>query len=253
MQGVPTATATGTPVTHYAELASTNVEAMRLAAVGVSTPHWIVADVQTAGKGRSGRQWLGSPGNLFASYVSSIDVPVSSAAQLSLVAAIAAFDAISALGLTRGAGLRLKWPNDILIGAAKAGGILVESTRLPARHDLCAIIGVGLNIADHPDISGRSVTSLAAHGLSVTPRDTLDALDGALARALAVWNAGRGFASIRAAWIERAGPLGELVSVNSADGTLTGAFAGLDEDGALFIVLEDGERRRCTYGDVTLA
>jgi len=253
VQGQPTATATGTPVTHYAELASTNVEAMRLATAGFADPCWIVADRQTAGKGRSGRHWLGDPGNLFASYMFTTDAPVASASQLSLVAGIAAFDAVAALGLARADGLRLKWPNDILIGQAKAGGILVESTSLPGSRDLCAIIGIGLNIAGHPDIAGRSVTSLAAHGVAVTAREALDAVDAALNRARAAWQAGQGFAETRAAWLERAGPLGEPISVSTADGTLTGAFAGIAEDGALFIVLEDGERRRCTYGDVTLA
>jgi BirA family biotin operon repressor/biotin-[acetyl-CoA-carboxylase] ligase len=246
------ATAAGTPVAHHAELASTNVEAMRLATSGEAGPLWVMADVQTGGKGRSGRAWVGERGNLFASYLLTTEAPITRAHQLALVAGVAAFDAIAALGLGRDQGLRLKWPNDILIGTAKAGGILVESTSLPGRRDLSAVVGVGLNMGAHPDIAGREVTSLATQGCSVTPRQALEALDVALTQALSLWDAAVGFASVREAWIDRAGPLGERMTVHGAEGLHTGFFAGLDEDGALFIVLEDGERRRCTYGDVTL-
>lgn len=245
-------TASGTRVAHYAEIGSTNAEAMRLGASGQAGPLWVVADEQSGGRGRSGRAWVSTAGNLFASYLFSTTVPIATAHQLSLVAGVATFEAISGLGLGRRHGLRLKWPNDILVGTSKVGGILVESSTMPTRGDLTVVIGVGLNLASHPQIEGREVTSLAANGCVVAPAGALDALDVALISALERWDGSRGFAAIRAAWLERCGPIGERISVQIHSGTLDGAFAGLDDDGALLIELDGGERQRCTYGDVTL-
>lgn len=226
---------------------------MRLAAAGELLPLWVNADLQTGGKGRSGREWISRPGNLFASYVLQTAVPIASAHQLSLVAGVAVFDALVMCGAGKHHGLRLKWPNDILLGTAKVGGILVESSTLPGRRDLTAVIGVGLNLAVHPDIEGREVSSLAAVGVAVGPGDALDAMDGALAAALALWDESRGFAVVRTAWLERCGPRGERLTVHLPQGAISGTFVGLDPDGALLVEIEGGEVRRCTYGDVTIA
>lgn len=243
----------GARIVHLAEVGSTNAEAMRIAAAGERGPLWVTADVQTGGKGRSGREWVSRPGNLFASYMHHTAAPIAAAHQLSLVAGVAVFDALAACGLTREQGLRLKWPNDILIGRAKAGGILVESSTLPGRRELTAVIGIGLNLASHPEIAGRDVTSLAAQGVAVDPRAALKALDAALAAALTLWGESRGFAAIRLAWLERCGPAGERLTVQMPQGAVTGAFVGLDPEGALLVEIEGGEVCRCTYGDVTIA
>jgi BirA family biotin operon repressor/biotin-[acetyl-CoA-carboxylase] ligase len=243
----------GARIVHLAEVGSTNAEAMRLAAAGEQPPLWVTADVQTGGKGRSGREWISRPGNLFASYMLQTTAPIAAAHQLSLVAGLAVFDALAACGLTREQGLRLKWPNDILIGRSKAGGILVESSTLPGRRELTAVIGIGLNLASHPEIAGRDVTSLAAQGVAVDPGAALKALDTALVAALKLWDESRGFTSVRSAWLERCGPAGERLMVQLPQGALTGAFVGLDLDGALLVEIEGGEVRRCTYGDVTIA
>ncbi|MDO9382959.1 MAG: biotin--[acetyl-CoA-carboxylase] ligase [Hyphomicrobiaceae bacterium] len=245
--------ALGTRVVHLAEVGSTNAEAMRLAAASEAGPLWVTADVQTGGKGRSGREWVSRPGNLFASYMFQTAAPIATAHQLSLVAGVAVFDALLTCGLGRQHGLRLKWPNDVLIGRAKAGGILVESSMLPGQPNLTAVIGIGLNLASHPEIAGRDVTSLAAQGVAVAPADALQALDAALTAALSLWDESRGFAAVRSAWLERCGAVGERLTVQLPQGAITGAFAGLDLDGALLVEIEGGEVRRCTYGDVTIA
>lgn len=246
-----TATPSGTRIIRYSEVASTNAEAMRLALMGEPAPFWVTADVQTAGKGRSGRSWSGSPGNLFASYVLRTVAPVALAHQLSLVAGVAAFDAVRVLGVYREAGLRLKWPNDLLVSRAKVGGILVESTMTPGQQ-LTAVIGIGLNLVSHPDIDGRQAGNIADHGAAAEPAQALMRLDDALTHALSLWQDGSGFAAIRTAWLDRAGPEGEAMTVQGTDNPISGRFAGLDDDGALLIEMEGGERRRCTYGDVTL-
>jgi BirA family biotin operon repressor/biotin-[acetyl-CoA-carboxylase] ligase len=68
-----------------------------------------------------------------------------------------------------------------------------------------------------------------------------------------IWHGGDGFAPVREAWLERAGPLGEAISVNAASGPVSGTFAGLDDDGALLLDTADGRQLSFAFGDVTLA
>lgn len=247
-----TETPAGTRIFRYTEVASTNAEAMRLALDGEPVPFWLTTELQTAGKGRSGRSWSGSAGNLFASYVLRTVAPPALAHQLSLVAGVAVYDAVRALSVSREAGLRLKWPNDLLVGRSKVGGILVESTMAPDKQ-LTVVIGVGLNLVSHPDIEGRETADLAGHGATAAPGEALMRLDDTLTYALQLWQDGSGFDTIRSLWLDRAGPEGEAITIQGTGQPVTGRYTGLDEDGALLIEMEGGERRRCTYGDVTLA
>jgi BirA family transcriptional regulator, biotin operon repressor / biotin---[acetyl-CoA-carboxylase] ligase len=239
---------------HLAETDSTNAEAMRRALAGEMGPMWVLTDRQNAGRGRSGRAWASLPGNLHASLILSPACPMARAPQLALVAGVAAIDAIRKAGaLAAPAGLRLKWPNDILIGSAKTGGILVESTTRAPGAGLAAVVGVGLNLAAAPAELGPAATYLAAHGLPLSPREALCFLAEAMEAWLAVWDEGAGFARVRAAWLERGGAPGEPLAVNGTEGRIEGRFVGLDDEGALLIVAADGRERRFAFGDVSLA
>jgi BirA family biotin operon repressor/biotin-[acetyl-CoA-carboxylase] ligase len=253
-----TASASGLPaphrLVHLAETDSTNAEAMRRALAGDRGPLWLLADRQTAGRGRSGRAWASAPGNLFASLMIETACPVARVGQLSLVAGVAAIDAIRRAGPLRPetARLRLKWPNDVLVGSAKVGGILVESSARVPDGDRVAVIGVGLNLAAVPAGLGPGATHLAAHGLTLSPPDALCFLAETMDHWLKTWNESAGFADVRAGWLERAGPVGEPLSVHGPEGPVAGRFAGLDDEGALRIALAEGGERRFSYGDVTL-
>ena len=133
---------------HLDEVDGTNAEAMRRVLAGERGRLWISADRQLSGRGRSGRSWASAPGNLFASVVATLDCPPAAAGQLSLVAGVAAIDAIRRAGEVPG--LRLKWPNDILVGNAKAGGILVESTSQPGRPATVAVSELALTSSRRP-------------------------------------------------------------------------------------------------------
>lgn len=251
MTRAPASLPQGCTLVEFDEIDSTNAEGLRRALAGDRGPTWILAHAQRAGRGRSGRAWATEPGNLFASLVVSVDAPPATAGQLSLVAGIAVVDAISRAGSV--AGLRLKWPNDILVGAAKVGGILVESTSRPSQPGLVAVIGIGLNLAAAPQDLGRTATFLAHHGLSLSPRDALCFLAQTMNERISNWNGGEGFAAVRADWLERAGPIGEALSVNAAQGSTSGTFAGLSDDGALLVDVPDGRQLSFSFGDVTLA
>jgi BirA family transcriptional regulator, biotin operon repressor / biotin---[acetyl-CoA-carboxylase] ligase len=239
---------------HLTETDSTNAEAMRRALAGEASPLWVLADRQISGRGRSGRAWASQPGNLFASLLVATACAPARAGQLSLVAGVATIDAIrkAAAAQAAPAGLRLKWPNDILIGSAKIGGILIESTTRSSGAERLAIVGIGLNLVSAPDGLGRAATFLSAHGLSLSPERALCFLAEAMDGWLRTWNDARGFAHVRSAWLERAGSIGEPLTVHSGGGIASGRFAALDEEGALVIAGPDGQVRRFTYGDVTL-
>lgn len=236
------------------ETASTNADAMRLARAGEALPLWVSAKRQTEGRGRAGRSWVSGDGNLQASLAALCTAPLPAAGQLSLVAGVALVDAIQSLSPASASGgaVRLKWPNDLLIGGAKAGGILVECTTLPNRAGFVAVIGFGVNVASAPANLGRAVTSLAHNGFSCTA----ELLNGALALKmddwLRRWQGPHGFTSVREAWLKVGGQLGEAIRVHGAAGPVSGTFQGLSSGGALIAAI-DGSLQTITYGDVMIA
>jgi len=235
---------------HIETVDGTNAEAMRRVLAGEHGPLWITADRQTAGKGRSGRGWASRPGNLFASYITAVRCPPAKAGQLSLVAGVAVYDAIARAGGVPG--LRLKWPNDILIGPAKAGGILIESTIRPGVAGTVAVVGIGLNLVSAPEDLGRSATFLAQHGLELSPQGALCFLAHTMKDWMTKWDDGADFVEVRQAWLERAGPLGEPLTVNAGATPVSGRFAGLDDSGALLLDSADGRQLSFSFGDVSL-
>lgn len=269
-------------ILRFDTLDSTNAEAMRQAQAGEYGPLWIVAARQMAGRGRSGRVWESLEGNLHATLLWRLACPAVVAPQLSLLAGVAVIDAIrdacGALdlgggdggGLSSGGlpptpnppqggggpvesrpGLRLKWPNDILIGGAKTGGILIE-TSTGRTGILAAAIGIGINLAFHPELADQRTTHLAAHGMTMDPKALLQSLAAHFGAWRIQWGEGRGFAMVREAWLDRAGPLGERVSVRGSGARVEGVYVGLDGDGALLIADGTASRRRITFGDVAL-
>jgi BirA family biotin operon repressor/biotin-[acetyl-CoA-carboxylase] ligase len=236
------------------EVGSTNREAFARAEAGEAGPLWIAARRQSAGRGRSGRRWASEPGNLYASLLQRLACPQSVVHQLSLLAGVAVVEAIAeAAGGAGIAGLRLKWPNDVLIGEAKCAGILPESHSGGRAAEVVVVIGIGINLVSHPSGLGRAATNLAAHGVSVTPEAMLGILAQTIQRWLGVWDCGRGFAAVRAAWLERGGAVGESLTVDTGRERIAGTFLDLDASGALVMRDTLGLERKLTFGDVTLA
>lgn len=233
----------------HQSLDSTNAEALRSASGDRMLPRWIAARRQTAGRGRSGRSWSDPTGNLAASLIFEPEVDVARLPEFALVAAVALYDAIQSASAGRDLpGLRLKWPNDVLIGDAKIAGILIETTTVGGRQ--IAVVGCGVNVANTPEVAERAVTCLAAHGVQTTPDALLEHLRTAMANWGEIW-ARRGFADIREAWVARAMPVGSIIAVHQSGERTTGAVAGLDTDGALLMTISPDDRvQRVTFGDV---
>lgn len=238
-------------IIRLSDTVSTNADAMRLARNGEHLPLWVVAERQSGGRGRSGRGWVSLPGNLHTSIAIDSHASLTQAGELSLVAGLAFYDAVRALIPPGALPLRLKWPNDLLIGTAKAGGILVESATRAGETGFIAAIGFGLNIVSAPGDLGRTVTALADHISGTDADGALRALMMAMDANLSLWDEGRGFDRVREAWLAASGPLGEAISINTLEGQVGGAYAGLTERGALRIDC-GGTVREFNYGDVAL-
>jgi BirA family transcriptional regulator, biotin operon repressor / biotin---[acetyl-CoA-carboxylase] ligase len=248
----------GHRVVQLGTVASTNEEALKLAAQGEAGGLWVVAREQAKGRGRGGRGWSSPPGNLYASHLLRLTCPLMTAQQLTLLAPVALFDAVAAMlghPAHSSGKLRLKWPNDLLIGGAKVSGILLESA-ISQNGGLALVMGFGLNLASHPQVLDQAATHLAAQGCPATPDRALAALAEAVSGWTTCWDEGRGFPAIRAAWLERAGAIGEVLSVRTSSDPavprVEGAFAGLDDGGALLLNHADGSRSRHIQGDVAL-
>jgi BirA family transcriptional regulator, biotin operon repressor / biotin---[acetyl-CoA-carboxylase] ligase len=167
-----------------------------------------------------------------------------------LLAGVATAEAIASAAGGAAGGLRLKWPNDVLIGQSKCAGILAES--IAESGSIAAVVGIGINLASHPHDLGRAATHLAEHGVQIAPDAMLVHLDGAMQRWLDVWDGGANFARVREAWLQRAGPIGEPCTANTGTEKISGAFLGLDDGGALMLRDDEGRHRIVTFGDVTL-
>lgn len=243
----------------------------QLATDGAPEGLWLRAERQTGGRGRSGRMWISPPGNLHASTLVRLRDTDPPAPTLALVAGVALYQAVQPFfrhpGENRDPGtpdhpeiiaafdpdlrgadrLQLKWPNDLLVGARKLAGILLE------RVEAAVVIGIGVNLAHHPEDQVRPATSLAAEGLLGPPADAfLTDLARGFEVTLSSWRE-RGLANIRAAWLDAAHPLGTSLVTHGPDGeTLTGTFDGLDPDGACRLRLADGAVRLIHAGDVFL-
>ncbi len=212
---------------------STNEEAKRLAIAGAAGPIWISAGSQTAGRGRRGRNWQSPTGNLAATLMLRPGKPAAACAQLSFVAAVAARDALAELA--PGSDLQVKWPNDVLAGGRKIAGILLESASQGDAHPAWLAIGVGMNLAAHPEDTEFPATSLSALGVPPPkPDDALLQLAANFAKWYEVWR-NDGFIAIRDAWLARAAGLHGRIRARLAHEEASGVFEGIDESGALLL------------------
>ncbi|MBC8242344.1 MAG: biotin--[acetyl-CoA-carboxylase] ligase [Alphaproteobacteria bacterium] len=229
---------------------STNDEMKQRARAGAAEGSLIVAREQRAGRGRGGRQWTSKPGNLYMSLLLRPPGSVGAVAQISFLAAVALAEAL--LEVAPDLSPRLKWPNDVLIDGAKISGILLESSARSGGGVDWLVLGMGVNVAHHPEDAGQAATSLQAQGAdNCTAFSLLATLAPALLRWLDIWR-GAGFAPLRQAWLERAAGLGGPLRVRLPNEEFSGIFRDLDGDGNLRVEMPDGAMRSITAGEIFL-
>lgn len=217
-----------------------------LALVDQGTPEgtWLRAGRQSGGRGRLGRNWESPVGNLYCSTLVRLRQGDPLAHTLALVAA----NAVHALVAPLCAGQALiKWPNDILVDGAKIAGILLE------RSGDAIVVGIGINVADHPTGLDRPVTSMAAQGAVAEEAGVLlDRLVQLFAYWLSIWRA-QGLAPVLTHWLLNAHPPGTAMRVAQSDGSvIEGAFDTLDAQGMLILRLANGDKHVIHAGDIHL-
>lgn len=208
----------------------------------------VMAESQTAGRGRRGRAWASPPGGLWMSVIVYPRIPAEAAGRLGAVLALATAESVSQ---ETGAQVDVRWPNDVLIGGSKVGGVLAE-TEVSGAEIAAAVLSVGLNVnlspADlPPQVKDLATTLLAetgrAHSLSLLAARLLEALE-------AIWPAvtGDGGALV-ARWRRRDALLGRKVRVEAMGKTLPGRAEGIDSCGHLEL-LADGVKSTIPAGEL---
>ena len=258
----------GRRVVFFPVIDSTNREARRMALAGAAHGTLLVADCQTAGRGRMARRWLAPAGSsLLLSLILRPKLPPARTQLVTMACGLAAVEAVEEVA---GVSADLKWPNDVLIGARKVAGILTEMSTIGEEVEFL-VVGMGLNVNLEP-------AALAPAGSSPEERQALSqdpSLRAVAARATSLQvESGRRISrlellwrfldrfecwyaripeahTLHRAWSNRMCLRGRRVQVEISGETIIGRVAGVDAYGALLLELESGEQRRIVAGDVT--
>lgn len=206
---------------------------------------WVLAERQTAGRGRMGRQWQAPAGNLSASCLVLPRPGEGPSYQLSFVMGLALADTVAKF--VPASRIMLKWPNDVLLDRAKLSGILLEQT------GNAVIAGVGVNLVASPPIPDRATIALAGATKAEVPSPIvfLRRLARAFEQRRALW-AGKGFGEVRNEWLRLAHPVGAPVSTHIGGVVVQGRFHGLGEEGAFHLVEDDGKVHVIMAGDIVM-
>ena len=237
----------GKRVLFFQEISSTMDEAARQAQAGADEGLVVVAEVQTAGRGRMGRGWVSSSGNLYFSVLFRPPMPV-----LGMISILAGVAVVRAIRTCTGADPRIKWPNDVMLQGKKVAGILVETAVQGDRVDY-AVLGIGINV--DLDLDALSDIREFTTNLNV-------ALDGAVSREDllrqllhdldALYHQAVQGLPVLPEWRPLLDTLGQRVQTYGRTPSHTGVAEDIDELGNLLLRLDDGSLLTLTAGDISL-
>lgn len=237
------------PVLVFDSIDSTNAEALRAIERGQAAPFLVLAERQTAGRGRRGRKWA-SPfaENIYYSLVLRIEGGMRQLEGLSLVVGLAVMQALRELGIPAAG---LKWPNDVLVGQKKIAGILLELVGDPA--DVChVVLGVGINVnMQMTDEVDQQWTSMRLESGKAFDRNHLVAVLGEKLQAYLNRHQIGGFSAIQAEWEQNHLWQGRAVSLIAGVNQIDGEVLGIDSQGALRLKV-DGVEKVFSGGELSL-
>jgi BirA family biotin operon repressor/biotin-[acetyl-CoA-carboxylase] ligase len=240
----------GHQVVYYPVAASTNAVASDMARHGAADGTLVITDEQTAGRGRLDRSWFAPQGtSLLFSLLLRPRLPARLAQQLTMLCGLGVRESVRQC---TGLPAQLKWPNDIMLGHRKAGGILTEVSTLGERLEY-AIVGIGLNVnlptsALPAEFHATSIAHECGHAVS-----RLQLLQHALRsieQRYVLLLAGQ---SPLAEWRAALDTLGQRVQIHSEQEQWEGLAIGVDDEGALLLRLDDGRTKRMLVGDIVSA
>jgi BirA family transcriptional regulator, biotin operon repressor / biotin---[acetyl-CoA-carboxylase] ligase len=243
----------GWRVHYFRELESTQRAAAELAVRGAIHGEVVVAEQQTAGRGRMGRQWHSPPGvNFYGTFILRPDIPLAQAALLSLVAGVAVAETME---LVAPRIVALKWPNDVWLGGRKAGGMIAEAVTDSHQRLACVLLGIGmnLNLAPEnipPELRDRATSVMAATG---RPCDRIELAGELFSRLESRYmeTMSGGFAAVRPVWERYSALNGRSVTIIDGHNRIAGRVRGIGPDGALLLDA-DGQIVRILAGDVSV-
>jgi len=228
---------------------STNAEALRAIERGRSAPFLVLAERQTAGRGRRGRKWV-SPfaENVYYSLVLRIEGGMRQLEGLSLVVGLAVMQALRELGVSAAG---LKWPNDVLVGQKKIAGILLELVGDPA--DVChVVLGVGINVnMQMTDEVDQQWTSMRLETGKVFDRNQMVAVLSEKLQGYLHRHQVEGFSVIQSEWEQNHLWQGRAVSLIAGVNQIDGEVLGIDKQGALRLKV-DGVEKSFSGGELSL-
>ncbi len=243
----------GNKIICFTETNSTNTVAFKLAEDGAPEGTVVLADSQSRGKGRLGREWSSPPGvNLYASIILRPPVLPLEASQLTFISAVAVARTVEQVTSLK---VRIKWPNDLLLDGRKFAGLLNEMSAETEKINF-VVMGIGVNInmlaGQFPADLRYPATSLLIEGGCVVERNSfvrilLREMDNIYDRYLQ-----EGDQPVREEWLQRSRMVGCMVNVNSSGKLISGMVTGIDQIGALLLRLADGSEERILAGDVTI-
>ncbi|UKS30567.1 biotin--[acetyl-CoA-carboxylase] ligase [Paenibacillus sp. HWE-109] len=243
----------GQKVHVYGAVDSTQTIAHALVASGAQEGTIVLAEEQTAGRGRMGRAWHSPSGKgIWMSIVLTPRVPVYFMPQLTLLSAVALCRSIQKVCQVE---IGIKWPNDLLIKGKKVSGILLESSGEDERLKyVIAGIGISVNLTteDYPEALRNIATSLAIESGQVISRELLVQTFLLEFEELYALYMDKGFAPIRLLWEALSVTLKRPIRTSSPSGFIEGIADSLDDSGALTVITSSGEKVRIYSGDIEL-
>lgn len=241
----------GRPVIYRQTIGSTNQYARQLASQGAAHGTLVVADEQTAGRGRRGRAWISPAGEgVFFSLILRPSLHPSLVPHLSLITALTAYDALVAIGI-ESAGI--KWPNDVVANGKKVSGLLLEmdANEQEIEH---IVVGIGFNVHQQtfPEEIEKTATSLdLVRGKRVNRAELVCAFLQAFEARYDDLNQ-NGMDKQMETYVTRSVTIGRKVQVVGTGEQFIGTATGIDESGALKVTDEDGNERTVLAGDVSV-
>lgn len=236
-------------ILRFDTIESTNTEALNQAKRGADEGLCIVADRQTAGRGRHGRVWVSEKDSgIYFSLILRPNLPIRFLPLITLMTAVAVFETLETFGLNPD----IKWVNDIHVRGKKICGILAETTE--TNKGLAVIVGIGINLKSSnfpPEIAEIATSIETEIGKNCDKEILLEKLTHFLQNFYEMLKSENGAEKIRSEWMKRSSyAFGKPVKVTLENETIFGTTRGIEENGALRVEMETGEIRVINAGDV---
>jgi len=243
----------GHSIYYYDKTSSTNDDAFSLGLNGVPEGTIVIADSQTAGKGRIRRSWISPPGlNIYTSVILRPKIEAFKASGIPIMAGVAVAEV---LDLYCPGQVELKWPNDVIIKNKKVCGILSEAKMREGTIDFI-VLGIGINVNIQDGKFSEEIRDIAT-SLAIESGQYIDRqeLIIRLYENLEKWykqQLQKGFDPIKNKWLELTSMIGRMVVVNFGKENIKGKAVGLDDDGQLILLSENNQDIKVSAGDATI-